>query len=102
MKVRASYAQPGKQGSGSPGKNYIDAMIASEMLDRYGLGYICMHPEILFPDPCRPAGDIASRMYSSSKYANQQGPDVPYEPDTLLERMAESYRVLDQIFSRYK
>jgi len=101
MKVQASYAHAGKQASGSPGGNYIDAMIASIMLDRYGLGYICMHPEILFPDPCRPASDITSRMYGR-KYRNQQGAGVPYEPETLPDRMAESYKVLDQIFSRYK
>ena len=98
MKVQASYAHVGKQANGPPGENYIDTMIASIMLDRYGLGYICMHPEILFPDPCRPASDITSRMYSP----NQQGAGVPYEPETLLDRMAESYKVLDQIFSRYK
>ena len=102
MNVQTSYAQASKQRSDSPGKNYIDAMIASEMLDRYGLGYICMHPEILFPDPCRPASDIASRMYSRNEYANQQGSDVPYEPETLLGRMVESYGVLNQIFSQYK
>jgi len=100
MKVQASYAHPGKRASGSPGENYIDAMIASIMLDRYGLGYICMHPQILFPDPCRPASDIASRMYSPGKHANQQR--TGDESETLLDRMAESYKVLDQIFSRYK
>ncbi len=99
MKVQASYAHPGKRASGSP-ENYIDAMIASIMLDRYGLGYICMHPQILFPDPCRPASDIASRMYSPGKHANQQR--TGDESETLLDRMAESYKVLDQIFSRYK
>ena len=102
MNVQTSYAQAGKQRNDSPGKNYIDAMISLKMLDRYGLGYICMHPEILFPDPCRPASDIASRMYSRNEYANQQGPDVSYEPETLIDRMAESYKVLDQIFSQYK
>ena len=101
MKVQPSYAHVGNHGSGSPGENYIDTMIASIMLDRYGLGYICMHPGILFPDPCRPANDIVSRIYSP-QYANQQGTGVPYESETLLDRMVESYKVLDQIFSRYK
>jgi hypothetical protein len=80
------------------------------MLDRYGLGYICSHPKILFAnpfanpfaDPCRPGGDIASRMYGHGGYAGRQDSDVPYAPGSLLDRMVEAYRILGQIFSPYK
>ena len=102
MKTSASDVHTGKQGMEPSGGNYMDATIAFMMLDRYGLGYICQHPKILFTNPSRLAGDIASRMYGRGKYANRQEANVPYEPETLLARMAEAYRMLDQFFLPYK
>lgn len=102
MKTYASDVHTGRQGRGPSGGDYMDVTIAFMMLDRYGLGYICQHPKILFSDPRRFAGDIASQMYGRGKYANCQEANVPYEPETLLARMAEAYRMLDQFFSPYK
>ena len=101
MRTYASDVHTGRQGREPSGGDYMDVTVAFMMLDRYGLGYICQHPKILFADPRRPTGDIASRMYGRGEYANRQEANVPYEPETLLDRMAEAYRILDRIFSPY-
>ena len=57
------------------------------MLDRYGIGYICRHPEILFT---RPSGLGA--------HFHNDGTERHYRPEDLLDRMAEAYRMLNEIY----
>jgi hypothetical protein len=81
------------------------------MLARYGVGYICEHPDILFStDPALPEkpgqrlyGDAwpADRGYSSEQpYGVPRLEQLPEE--TLLERLNEAYRILYEVYARHR
>jgi len=67
------------------------------LLDRYGLGYICDNPEILFASPSR------LTRYRRPVHRNYHGcaetPDASLGNHyNTLDRMAEAYRILDQLY----
>ena len=77
------------------------------MLDRYGLGFICRNPAILFVGSDRAARDPASRISGGSPYLIYRTPHeyigtpdaAPYRPEASLDRMAEAYSILDHIYA---
>ena len=73
--------------------------LAERMLDRYGVGYICAHPEILFGDgypPPRLPGQYAqaSRIAGAAHDAGYgQGREC------LGDRLCEAYEILRQLYA---
>ncbi len=82
---------------------------AERMLDRYGIAYLCQHPEILL-------GRLPVSGPDHRAYARYRGPvcgsyDV-YSPaapgtrrrgeDELLVRVAAAYQILEEIFAPYR
>lgn len=73
------------------------------LLDRYGIGYICRYPTILFPEyniPVRQLADpfmedgtlhtyLSSRRYLEAKDA----------PENTIDRMTEAYRILGFLYA---
>ncbi len=83
-----------------------EADLVGLLLDRYGIGYVCRHPTILFTQPDTMARGLASRVSAGHGYLAYKSTygyvGVPDKPEESIDRMAEAYRILDQIFSPYK
>ena len=82
-----------------PYKSRGEAQVG-RLLDRYGLGYICDNPEILFASPSR------LMRYRRPVHRNYHGcaetPDVSAgNHDNTLDRMAEAYQILDQLYDTW-
>ena len=79
-------------------------------LDRYGLAYICEHPEILFSKANGTENNPAHSVYGSNAAAgyDSAGHDnrtldgaLPEAADDLLMRVSEAYRILNDIYAPY-
>ena len=82
--------------------------LSETMLDRYGIHYVCQHPEILFSGPTLPASEPARRGYGCyldldyvMASAAIRGHDMRRngKADGLLIRAAEAYRILNEIYA---
>ena len=69
--------------AGAPGRNGNASMtLAERMLDRYGVGYICAHPEILF--------DGGYLLPPAGAWRNQSN---------LADRLNEAYAILREVYA---
>jgi len=83
--------------------------LAEQMLDRYGIGYVCAHPEILFRDGCRlpPLSEqyahvqgIARPAYGAPKTAAVA--HQPPGPGDLVNRLDEAYEILREVYAPHR
>ncbi len=101
-----------RSGHGNNGATYGDHhrySVHERMLDRYGIRYICEHPEILFHESDVPKTGLAGQDCRNSAYAGRHYASMTYmeniealpsdDADDLLRRLSEAYRILRQIFS---
>ena len=82
--------------------------LSEMMLDRYGIRYVCQHPEILFSESVMPASEPARPAYGGYLDLDYVAPDVPVRrhdirqtgtADDMLSRAAEAYRLLNEIYA---
>ena len=81
---------------------------ANAMLDRYGIAYVCQHPEILFGEP--PLTEYGGMPYVQGSGLNGAR-ETPFEPfgkplgtrphrkDDLVQRSVEAYHILREIYA---
>lgn len=100
--------QPSRHGPAQPGyQSALDEL----MLDRYGIGYVCQHPEILFLGSEVPRGDSLRPFRSCSPGAADGTPGtrtgngrplVNGKPQDLPDRINQAYRILNEIYAPYR
>ena len=79
-------------------------------LERYGLAYICEHPEILLPGTVRAGlpsscggcwrGEVTKYLFADSAPRRPDGPP-PGASDDAPVRALEAYRTLNAIYAPY-
>ena len=87
----------------------LDAYVDHEtMLDRYGLAYVCRHPEILFNLPTQPRADPFSRNRwadfgprRNAFHTDYGSGRAAYIGDLVL-RAVEAYRILEELYAPYR
>ena len=89
----------------SPPTHTYESGSPERMLDRYGISYICQHPEILFDRPYVPTlrlyrrGDRSPSVYALD---GSQAPSAGEDRDEIAVRLArimEAYGILHQIYA---
>lgn len=79
-----------------------------QMLNRYGIGYVCEHPEILFGKAVALHADPDQRGYGVPQAAEyiatspgREGPHSVYEDagDALVDRMNQALHILNEIYA---
>jgi len=79
---------------------------AERMLDRYGVAYVCRHPELLLG--VAPSVGLAYRAHANGRAAGDDtshpqtdatGYIRPYDYEDLIARVTRSYGKLDQVFA---
>ena len=100
------HARPAYSTGGETYRNHVRV----QDLDRYGLAYICEHPEILFSRANAAENDPAQSVYRSDAAAGYDtvGHDdrtldgvAPEAADGLLMRVSEAYEILNDIYAPY-
>ena len=84
-----------------------EGSVREQILHCQSIGYVCAHPEILFGAADRPhiaAGYLAYSYLSPTGWARtvavpRRDCIRPNQPDDLVRRIAQAYRVLDQIYA---
>ena len=103
-------------GPAAPGKESLagDATraLAERMLDRYGIGYVCAHPQILFrngyllpplSEQYAHVRGLARPAYGASNAPGFGGPAFqPPGPDDLVNRLDEAYEILRQVYAPHR
>ncbi|MCO6438584.1 MAG: hypothetical protein J5J06_15945 [Phycisphaerae bacterium] len=93
--------------SDSPDTSHAAYVRAGRMLDRYGVAYVCRHPEILLGiippvdaahRPC--AVDQGYRRNGRNMYLGTFAHGRPNDEEDMLRRAIDVYRTLDEIFAR--
>lgn len=79
---------------------------AERMLDRYGVAYVCRHPEILLGivpsvDSAYGAHAIGQgyRRNGRAMYFDTFARGRPHDAEDMLQRAIDAYRTLDEIFT---
>lgn len=104
MNPDSRYVQPGAlRDAGTDRAAYLNA---EHMLDRYGVAYVCRHPELLLG--IAPSVGLAYRAHASGRVAGADIPHPqtdatgymrPYDHEDLIARVTRSYGKLDQVFT---
>jgi len=83
--------------------------LAERMLDRYGIGYICAHPQILFRDGYRlpPLSEQYAhvRGIAGPAYGAPNTPSSAYQPPgpcDLASRLDEAYEILREVYAPHR
>ena len=100
--------QDGHRSNGDPRADDYRYSVHERMLDRYGIRYICQHPEILFYESDVPKTGLVGQFYKENAYTGHRNAASPYlknletllgdDADDLLRRLNEAYRILREIF----
>ncbi|MCO6438500.1 MAG: hypothetical protein J5J06_15525 [Phycisphaerae bacterium] len=104
MNPDGRYVQQGAlRGAGTDRAAYLNA---EHMLDRYGVAYVCRHPELLLG--IVPSVGLAYRAHASGRLARNDTPlpqtdgtryMPPYDHEDLIARLTRAYGKLDQVFA---
>ena len=102
-----------QQGDFGPPHQPVDELVLERLLDRYGLSLICDYPQILFERRDRLFLSGRRRTFQQDREYPRSSYDwMPYlardglanwryrdNPQTLIDRMREAYRILDEIYA---
>ena len=75
--------------------------LVERMLGRFGISYICAHPEILFEYSYRPFMGEKSYHQNPSRNAQKDEPRLYQEhgPEDRVYRMQEAYQILKELYA---
>ena len=75
--------------------------LVDRMLDRFGISYICAHPEILFEYSYRPF--MGEKTYHINPSRNSQKDEhslyQKHGPEDRVYRMQEAYQILKELYA---
>ena len=108
-RFRTAYARVPRRYAGAQDRSYSYAH-SEAMLSRYGIAYVCAHPEILFRGPGRPTSrlvELASGRRPRRSHlvtgacAEPQDKGTCGKADDLLLRLNEACRILNEIYAPF-
>lgn len=74
---------------------------AEDMLERYGLAYVCSHPSILFGRLALSQSDVSDILAGSYRPLASTALREAY-PSPPAKRIAEAYRILQYFYAPYR
>lgn len=91
---------------GGPDDDLAAYIRAEQMLDRYGVAYVCQHPEILVgivpPTDSGYGTHVSGQVYrcnARDAYLRTLVRGRPNDTEDLFARTIEAYRTLDEVFT---